>query len=89
MGDIVYLPVRRELTEHGISCDGHAAHQLTARDYAEYDQYDLLISMEDADINNTLRISVATRRGRCTACSTTPTATWYTGHFGRHGRMSR
>ena len=89
MGDIVYLPVRRELTEHGISCDGHAAHQLTARDYAEYDQYDLLISMEDADVNNMLRISVATRRGRCTAYSTTPTATWYTGDFGRHGRMSR
>ena len=89
MRDIVYLPVRRELTEHGISCDGHVAHQLTARDYAEYDQYDLLISMENADINNMLRISVATRRGRCTACSITPTVTGYTGDFGRHGRMSR
>ena len=38
----VYPPARRKLAEHGISCDGHAARQLTNQDY---DKYDLLISL--------------------------------------------
>ena len=37
IGNPVYPPARRKLAEHGISCEGHAARQLTARDYAKYD----------------------------------------------------
>ena len=37
LGNPVYPPARRELARHGISCDGHAAHQITQREYEEYD----------------------------------------------------
>ena len=30
IGNPVYPPARRKLAEHGISCEGHAARQLTA-----------------------------------------------------------
>lgn len=49
----VYPPARRKLAEHGISCKGHAACQLTAQDYEEYD---LLIDMEGANLKNMQRI---------------------------------
>ena len=37
IGNPVYPPARRKLAEHGISCDGHAARQLTNADYENYD----------------------------------------------------
>ena len=37
IGNPVYPPARRKLAEHGISCDGHAARQLTNQDYDKYD----------------------------------------------------
>ena len=37
IGNPVYPPARRELKKHGISCDGHAAHQITRRELEEYD----------------------------------------------------
>ena len=49
IGNPVYPPARRKLAEHGISCEGHAARQLTAQDYEEYD---LLIDMEGANLKN-------------------------------------
>ena len=53
IGNPVYPPARRKLAKHGISCEGHAARQLTAQDYEEYD---LLISMEGANLKNMQRI---------------------------------
>ena len=53
IGNPVYPPVRRKLAEHGISCDGHAARQLTNQDY---DKYDLLIGMDSANLRNMHRI---------------------------------
>ena len=38
LGNPVYPPARREMAKHGISCDGHAAHQITQREYEEYDR---------------------------------------------------
>ena len=38
IGNGVYPPARRELAKHGISCDGHAAHQITKREYEFYDR---------------------------------------------------
>ena len=49
IGNPVYPPARRKLAEHGISCDGHAARQLTNQDY---DKYDLLIGMNEARFSN-------------------------------------
>ena len=71
IGNPVYPPARRKLAEHGISCEGHAARQLTAQDYEEYD---LLIGMEGANLKNMQRICGGDPAGRCTGCSTTPTA---------------
>ena len=53
IGNPVYPPARRKLAEHGIGCDGHAARQLTSRDY---DDYDLLIGMDQANLRNMRRI---------------------------------
>ena len=53
IGNSVYPPARRKLAEHGISCAGKTARQLTKGDYA---QYDLLIGMDRANIRNMNRI---------------------------------
>lgn len=53
IGNPVYPPARRKLAEYGIGCDGHAARQLTGRDY---DDYDLLIGMDQANLRNMRRI---------------------------------
>ena len=38
LGNPVYPPARRELQKHGISCDGHAARQVTMDDYRRFDR---------------------------------------------------
>ena len=53
IGNPVYPPVRRLLKEHGIDCSGHAARQLTYRDYKDFN---LLIGMDHANIRNMRRI---------------------------------
>ena len=53
IGNPVYPSARRKLAEHGIACDGHAARQLTKRDYGEFD---LLIGMDSANLRNMQRI---------------------------------
>ena len=47
IGNPVYPPARRKLAEHGISCDGHAARQLTNQDYDKYDKLHLLMDYTD------------------------------------------
>ena len=53
IGNPVYPPAWRKLTEHGISCDGHAARQLTN---ADYEKYDLLIGMDRANLRDMYHI---------------------------------
>ena len=53
IGNPVYPPARRKLAEHDIACGGHAARQLRNRDYEEYD---LLIGMDQANLRNMYRI---------------------------------
>ena len=53
LGNPVYPPARRKLAEHGITCQGHAARQMTA---ADYDQFDLLIGMDQNNLRNMNRI---------------------------------
>ena len=52
IGNPVYPPARRKLAEHGIGCEGHAARQITARDYQDFD---LLIAMDSANLRNLRR----------------------------------
>ena len=53
IGNPVYSPARRKLAEHGIDCAGKTARQLKNEDY---DQYDLLIGMDRANLQNMHRI---------------------------------
>ena len=53
VGNPVYPPARRELERHGIGCDGKRAVQLQRSDY---EKYDLLIGMDNANIRNMHRI---------------------------------
>ena len=49
IGNPVYPPARRKLAEHGIGCNGKTARQMTRHDYEEYD---LLIGMDRANLRN-------------------------------------
>jgi len=53
IGSPVYPPARHKLAENGIRCDGHIARQITRDDY---DRYDLIIGMDNANYRNMLRI---------------------------------
>ena len=47
VGNPVYPPMKRTLEAHGIRCSGHAAKQLTRRDY---DSFDYLIGTDQENI---------------------------------------
>ena len=53
LGNPVYPPARRILAQHGISCAGKTARQLTR---ADYHRYDLLIGMDGANLRNMQRL---------------------------------
>ena len=53
IGNPVYPPAKAELAKHGISCEGKRAVQLRREDY---DQYDLFVGMDSANIRNMTRI---------------------------------
>ena len=53
VGNPVYPSAKAELAKHGLSCNGKRAVQLKKSDY---DQYDLFIGMDSANIRNMLRI---------------------------------
>lgn len=53
LGNPVYPPARKKLAEHGIGCSGHVAQQLQNNDYEEYD---LLIGMDQANLRDMYRI---------------------------------
>lgn len=53
IGNSVYPPARRKLAEHGISCEGKRARQLTRKDY---ESYDLLIAMDHNNLRNLRRM---------------------------------
>ena len=52
-GNPVYPPAKEELAKHGISCAGKRAVQLTREDY---DNYDLLLCMDNTNLRNAKRI---------------------------------
>ena len=53
LGNPVYPPARQKLAEHGISCAGKQARQITKADYAHYDH---LICMDGSNLRNAQRI---------------------------------
>jgi len=52
IGNPVYPPMRRVLSEHGIDCTGKTARQIRR---ADYDDYDLLIGMDEENMWNMRR----------------------------------
>ncbi len=84
LGNGVYPPARRKLAEHGISCTGHAARQLTRRDYQ---RFDLLIGMDSANLRNMTRICGGDPQGKIfrlldfTGRPGDVADPWYTGDF--------
>ena len=53
LGNPVYPPARRKLREHGIDCAGKTARRITR---ADYDGFDLLIGMDDANLRSMMRL---------------------------------
>ena len=84
LGNSVYPPARRKLAEHGISCDGKTARQLTRRDY---DEYDILIGMDSYNIRNMKRMCGGDPEGKIhllmdfTNRPGEVADPWYTGDF--------
>ena len=54
IGCPVYPPARRKLREHGIDCAGKTARRMEKGDY---DRYDYLIGMDEANLRNMRRIA--------------------------------
>ena len=52
IGNLVYPPAKRKLKEHGISCEGKTARQMTKEDYA---YYDYIIAMDRFNLRNMTR----------------------------------
>ena len=84
IGNDVYPPARRKLAEHGISCKGKTARQMTR---ADYDRFDLLIGMDQWNIRNMTRICGGDPEGKIrmlmdyTNRPGEVADPWYTGNF--------
>lgn len=84
IGNSVYPPARRKLAEHGISCQGKTARQMTRSDYY---RYDLLVGMDSRNIRNMNRICGSDPDGKIvmlmdyTDRPSDVVDPWYTGDF--------
>lgn len=84
IGNPVYPPARRKLAEHGIACDGHAARQMTERDYG---RFDYLIGMDSANRRDMQRICGGDPEGKISLLMEHTNRPgdvadpWYTGDF--------
>ena len=80
IGNPVYPPARRELQKHGISCDGHAAHQITR---AELERFDHIYYMDGSNARYLQRLFGADA-DKCRKLLQRDVADpWYTGDFAR------
>ena len=83
-GHGVYRPARAELAKHGIGCEGKRSVRLQRSDY---DKYDLLIGMDEANIGHMKRICGGDGRGKIrklldyTRRGGDVADPWYTGRF--------
>ena len=84
VGNPVYPPARAELRRHGISCDGKRAVQFTK---ADYEKYDLIITMDSMNVRNLMRIIGSDPDGKVkklmdyTSRGGDVADPWYTGDF--------
>lgn len=85
IGNPVYPPASAKLAEHGISCGGHHARQITR---ADYNHFDMIICMDSNNIRNTMRITGGDPDGKISLLLDHTPRTgqsvadpWYTGDF--------
>lgn len=84
LGNPVYPPARRKLAEHGISCAGKTARQMTRKDY---DYYDYLIAMDHNNLRNMRRFVQDDPEGKVSLLMSHTSRPgdvadpWYTGDF--------
>ena len=84
IGNEVYFPAREKLREHGISCQGKTARQMTRQDYRDYD---LLVGMDRRNLENMRRISEGDPEGKIhllmefAGKNREVADPWYTGDF--------
>lgn len=84
IGNPVYPPARRKLAEHGISCDGKRARQITLEDYL---YYDVIIAMDRNNLRNLRRMLGEDTEGKIsllmdyTVRPGDVADPWYTGDF--------
>ena len=84
IGNSVYPPARRKLAEHGISCQGKTARQMTRSDYC---RFDLLVGMDTWNIRNMKNICGGDPEGKIvklmdyTGRPGDVADPWYTGDF--------
>ena len=84
IGNPVYPPARKMLQEHGISCAGKTARQMTR---ADHDYYDYIIAMDRNNLRNLQRLIGPDIDGKISLLmdyTDTPRDVadpWYTGNF--------
>ena len=84
IGNPVYPPARRKLAQHGLSCAGKQARQMTKGDY---ETYDLLIGMDQANLRRMQRLCGGDPQGKLrllmdyTDRPGEVADPWYTGDF--------
>ncbi len=84
IGNPVYPPARRKLAEHGISCQGKTARQMTKQDYEDFDY---ILAMDRHNLRNMApfvgddplsKVSLLMDHTGCPGDVADP---WYTGDF--------
>ena len=84
IGNEVYPPAKRKLAEHGITCKGKTARQMTRADYG---RFDLLVGMDSWNLRNMNRICGSDPEGKVhllmdyTQRPGDVADPWYTGDF--------
>ena len=84
IGNPVYPPARRKLAEHGITCAGKTARQITPADYKYYDN---IIAMDHNNLRNLCRLLGDDKEGKIsllldyTSRPGDVADPWYTGDF--------
>jgi len=84
IGNPVYPPAKRMLKEHGISCEGKTARQMTKEDY---ETYDYLVAMDRYNLRNMTRFVGSDPKGKVSLLMEHTDRPgdvadpWYTGDF--------
>lgn len=84
IGNSVYPPARRKLAEHGISCQGKTARQITL---ADYDRFDVIVCMDSWNVRNLKHIIATDPQNKVhklldyTSRPGDVADPWYTGNF--------